>query len=88
MFKRLSCQGVDAEELNLFCSGAPLEVRIWILGVFVFITAFTIRERAPFMLAFFLLQVCKIINMDLSVKPDQLIPNLYMVEMFRGQLIN
>ena len=27
MFKRLSCQGVDAEELNLFCSGAPLEVR-------------------------------------------------------------
>ena len=31
MFKRLSCQGVDAEELNLFCSGAPLEVRKWIL---------------------------------------------------------
>ena len=27
------------------------------------------------------------ITMDLSVKPDQLIPNLYMVEMFRGQLI-
>ena len=25
--------------------------------------------------------------MDLSVKLDQLIPNLYMVEMFRGQLI-
>ena len=40
------------------------------------------------MLAFLLLQVCKIVTTDLSVKPDQLIPNLNMVEMFRGQLIN
>ena len=39
------------------------------------------------MLAFFLLQVCYIILMDLSVKPDQLIPNLFMVGMFRGRLI-
>ena len=40
------------------------------------------------MLAFLLLQVCKIVTTDLSVKPDQLITNLNMVEMFRGQLIN
>ena len=31
LFKRQSCQGVDAQELKFFCSGAPLEVRIWIL---------------------------------------------------------
>ena len=38
--------------------------------------AFTIREKAPFMLVFFLLQVCKNISMDLSMKPDQLISSL------------
>ena len=48
--------------------------------------AFTIREKAPYMLAFFLLQVCYNISMDLSMKPDQLISSLYVVEMFRGQL--
>ena len=54
----------------------------------VVVSAFTIRERALFMFAFLLLLVCKIVTADLSVKPDQLIPNLNMVEMFRGQLIN
>ena len=45
MFKRRSFQGVDAEELNLFCSGAPLEVRKWTLVSTVFLHSRSGRER-------------------------------------------